>query len=251
MRLKLVLKGPERLMGAQIEKTLEDGSLVVGRSPAAGWMLPDPDKVVSKAHCRIDKDFSGFVLTDTSTNGVHVNDEPVGFGLPRSLADGDVLKLGDAVVLVHIESGVAKTAAGPVPVAAPIASDGPFGLPDDSPAAAPPTDLHAKPAQAPSEKILDDWWRSDAGPDELPMSNPGDIFPQNGQDDILRTTQQKDSLPSHVGDVAFLVNSVAGIDLTALARAVDAAGSVLPKEEWQRFHGRLRDLLAGDGDLRE
>ena len=87
MRLRLVLKGPDRLMGAQTVRTLAEGSIVVGRAPTADWVLPDPNRVVSKAHCRIDKDISGFVLTDTSTNGIHINDEPVRFGLPRQIAE--------------------------------------------------------------------------------------------------------------------------------------------------------------------
>jgi hypothetical protein len=81
------------------------------------------------------------------------------------------------------------------------------------------------------------------------MSNAGDTFPQSGSHDILRSTQQKDSLPVHYGDVTLLLNSLPGIDLVAFARAVDAAGSILPTEEWQRFQGRLRDLLTGDGHL--
>ena len=107
MRLRLVLKGPDRLMGAQTVRTLAEGSIIVGRAPTADWVLPDPNRVVSKAHCRIDKDISGFVLTDTSTNGIHINDEPVRFGLPRQIADGDVIMLGDAIVVAHIDSGKA------------------------------------------------------------------------------------------------------------------------------------------------
>src|SRR6185312_107463 len=80
MKLKLILKGPDRLMGAQIEKTMEHGSLVVGRSPVADWTLPDPERIVSKAHCRIDRDVSGFVLTDTSPSGRDRSGRPVWVG---------------------------------------------------------------------------------------------------------------------------------------------------------------------------
>lgn len=252
MKLKLVLKGPERLMGAQLEKTLENGSLVVGRSPAAGWVLPDPEKIVSKAHCRIDTDFNGFVLTDTSTNGVHVNDEPVGFGPPRLLSDGDVLRLGDAVVVVRIESAAPSQPVMPPEPA--IGIDGPFGTPEpapppsvsvpDSPSSAP------VPAGAQGAAILDDWWKPDAPLGSVPESNPVDISPQETQDAILHTTTPKESLPSEGGDVAFLVDSLADIDLPALARAVDAASTVLPEDERRRFHERLRDLLKGDGGER-
>lgn len=253
MKLKLVLKGPDRLMGAQLEKTLEQGSLVVGRSPTADWTLPDPERVISKTHCRIDRDFSGFVVTDTSTNGVHVNEEPVGFGLPRLLANGDVLRLGDAVVLVRIDD----TAASPPPAgtrqtpAAAIAKplpDGPFGMASspqpkaESPMAPPPP---ADTATAAVERILDDWWASDE-----PLGSPidpksVDISPKQSAAAIPVTTSPEEPLPSPCGDVAKLVDSLAGIELTAFAQAVDEAAADLPEGERRKFQGRLRDLLSG------
>ncbi|MGO4835846.1 type VI secretion system-associated FHA domain protein [Rhizobiaceae sp. 2RAB30] len=254
MKLKLILKGPDRLMGAQLEKTLEQGSLVIGRSPTADWTLPDPERVVSKTHCRIDRDFSGFVVTDTSTNGVHVNEEPVGFGLPRLLGNGDVLRLGDAVVLVRVDDTAAATppptGTRPVP-APPIAKplpDGPFGTaaPQASPAESPTAPpLPADPAAAAVERILDDWW----APDE-PLGSPVepksvDISPKQSAGAIPITTSPEEPLPSPSGDVAKLVDSLAGIELTAFARAVDEAAAELPEGERRKFQGRLRDLLTG------
>lgn len=254
MKLKLILKGPDRLMGAQLEKTLEQGSMVVGRSPTADWTLPDPERVVSKTHCRIDRDFSGFVVTDTSTNGVHVNEEPVGFGLPRLLANGDVLRLGDAVVLVRIDDAVASP---PAPVgirqatAAPVAKplpDGPFGIAAQP---APPIEsatTQAAPADSATaavERILDDWWPADEPLGSPAKPNSVDISAKQPAAAIPVTTSAEDPLPSPSGDVAKLVDSLAGIELTALARAVDEAAAVLPEEERRKFQGRLRDLLAG------
>lgn len=263
MRLKLVLRGPERLMGARLEKTLENGSLVVGRSPAAGWVLPDPDKVISKAHCRIDTDFSGFVLTDTSTNGVTVNDEALGFGLPRLLADGDTVKLGDAIVAVRIEADpVAVPAPTPQPsrVGIPgLASDGPFGSPEPKPEPKSwPTDSPGIPAASapqtasngPGAAILDDWWKADAPQNRSAEPISVDISDPRDGEEFPRTTIAKDPLPLDSGDVAFLVESLADIDVVTLARAVDAAGLVLADDERGRFHDRLRDLLAPDEGLR-
>lgn len=261
MRLKLVLRGPERLMGAQLEKTLENGSLVVGRSPAAGWVLPDPEKVISKAHCRIDTDFSGFVLTDTSTNGVTVNGQTLGFGLPRLLADGDTLKLGDAVVAVRIEADPAPTAA-PTPSAASapqppralaaLAGDGPFGDPEPEPidSSSPATPAPPAASDLPGEAVLDDWWKADTPQGEIAEPISVDISHPRDDTEFPRTTIAKDSLPLNGGDAAFLVESLADIDVVTLARAVDAAGLVLTEDERRRFHDRLRDLLAPDEGLR-
>jgi type VI secretion system protein ImpI len=214
---------------------------------------------VSKTHCRIDKDFSGFVLTDTSTNGVYINEEPVGFGLPRLLQNGDVLKLGDAVVLARIEdgpvSGVADTrqaVPNPAPKIIPaprIIPDGPFGIPEQAalpgespaPAAAP-----TSPVTAAAARILDDWWASEEPFGSLGNPISVDISAKAALAAIPNITSGKEPLPSERGDVAKLADSLAGIDLTVFAGAVDRAARVLSEEERHRFQGRLRDLLVGN-----
>lgn len=247
MKLRLVLKGPDRLMGAQIEKTMESGSIVIGRSPNADWTLPDPEKVVSKTHCRIDRDFSGFMLTDTSTNGVMVNDEPVGFGLPRQLADRDVLQLGDAVIFVRIEEEAPRPAPQQKPVAPAVAAarpmipDGPFTLPEESPGARPVAASPAMPGNRQVEKILDDWWSPAKPPETGP--NSVDISSKEERGGIDDTIMHRDSLPSPDGGVGEFAVSLAGIDLATFAKAVGAAVAVLPESEKYKFHERLRDLL--------
>eukprot|EP01035_Chromulina_nebulosa_P005711 gene5711-7740_t len=114
MKLRLLLRGPGRLLSAIPEKILESGHIVIGRSPEADWMIPDIDRVISKLHCRIDATVRGFLLTDTSTNGIRINDIPVGGGLPSPLSNGDVLMLGDAIISVEI---LAPPAAAPSPLA--------------------------------------------------------------------------------------------------------------------------------------
>jgi type VI secretion system FHA domain protein len=254
MRLKLVLRGPERIMGAQPEKSLEHGSLLIGRSPAADWVLPDPARIVSKNHCRIDRDFNGFTLTDTSTNGVTINGEPVGFGMPRQLGNGDVLLLGDVAILVHLEQ--AAPTISPQPAALPSVTPAPIAFPDDGPFGAPqampgettlPSDSPATLAQAPAQKILDDWWLSQPSPAAQTEMIPVDIFGEEAEDEFLRTTQVQEPLRFGSGDVVSLVETHAGIDLITLARAVDDAASGLGEDQRQTFHERLRDFLAGNG----
>lgn len=251
MKLTLILKGPDRLMGAQIEKSMENGSLVIGRSPTADWTLPDPERVISKAHCRIDRDSGGFVLTDTSTNGIEINNDAVGFGLPRLLSNGDVLKLGDAVVIVRIESSTQA----PLPISTPRQlpsvdrpriADGPFGLPDKAEGAQRP-DFSVTEGRdvggRPTEPILDDWWASTST-----VSNPisVDISAKQAPETIHNTITPQDSLPSRNGSMTKLAASLTGLDLAALAQAVDAAAELLPESERSRFYKRLRDLLDGN-----
>lgn len=261
MKLKLTLKGPDRLMGAQRETAMQGGSLVIGRAPTADWILPDPDRVVSKAHCRIDSDFSGFVLTDTSTNGIWVNEEAVGYGLPRLLADGDVLKLGDAVIVVRVEEAAAQPAATERP-AGPMAQsainaipDGPFGpaeqalIPNDPDFFSSESVFSASPprraAEALPEEIRDDWWTSQE-PFE-PLGNPisVDISAKELKGAIPNTIPVLDPVPLQDGEMVKLAASLVGVDLLDLARAVDMAATALSESERHRFHGRLRDVLAG------
>src|SRR5205809_7749586 len=104
MKLIAVLQGPARLMRNQTLRTLESGSMVIGRAPTSDWIINDPERVISSSHCRIEKELDQFVITDTSTNGVFVNNEAVGFGLSKTLADGAGLRLGVAAIRISIEA---------------------------------------------------------------------------------------------------------------------------------------------------
>ncbi len=77
-------------------RTLETGRLTVGRGADNDWVLADPDRTLSKNHCRIDASEGGFLLTDLSTNGVFLAGapQPVGRGHSVALEDGDVVALG-------------------------------------------------------------------------------------------------------------------------------------------------------------
>jgi predicted component of type VI protein secretion system len=249
MKLKLILKGPDRLMGAQIEKTMEHGSLVVGRSPVADWTLPDPERIVSKTHCRIDRDVSGFVLTDTSTNGVEIDNEVVGFGLPRLLSDGNVVKLGDAVILVRLEADapLQELAQSPRPAAAGTDRDGPFGPAEQAaaPAGAPqPPPMQGAPGQAGSpEPILDDWWAPQESFESSTNPISVDISSNEEQETIRNSIKGQDSLASVSGEATILDLPLTEIESNRLAKAVEAAAANLPDIERQRFYERLRALL--------
>ncbi|MGI9265023.1 MAG: type VI secretion system-associated FHA domain protein, partial [Gammaproteobacteria bacterium] len=69
----------------------------IGRAPDNEWPLPDPRHYLSAHHAIIDYQGGGYYLTDTSTNGVFVNDsdQPVGKGTPLRLYDGDRIAMGD------------------------------------------------------------------------------------------------------------------------------------------------------------
>ena len=48
--------------------------------PDNDWVLPDPERLLSKHHCLIEQRSGAWVLTDTSTNGVYLDNSPVAVG---------------------------------------------------------------------------------------------------------------------------------------------------------------------------
>jgi type VI secretion system protein len=106
MALKLrVISDHYRELGDRRTRVFGINGGSIGRAPDNDWVLPDPRRIVSGHHCEIQHRSGRFVLRDTSTNGVYVNDAdlPVSEGGPRELADGDRLRIGDYEILVSID----------------------------------------------------------------------------------------------------------------------------------------------------
>jgi type VI secretion system FHA domain protein len=91
-------------------QVLESGRLTLGRGPDNDWVLADPERLLSKQHCEIAWTGDAFVLTDTSTNGVFINNAqtPVGRGQTVEVAPGDRLRLGDYELLARIDDDVER-----------------------------------------------------------------------------------------------------------------------------------------------
>src|ERR1044072_7466841 len=80
---------------------LKEESLVIGREPAANLCIPDAS--VPRRHSKIEKNDSGFVLTDLeSLNGTFVNNVPV---KSRLLEHGVGVCIGDSPFLFLIDEG--------------------------------------------------------------------------------------------------------------------------------------------------
>lgn len=90
----LVLKAVEPLGP---ERSIPPGKpFTMGRGPDNDWVIADPDREVSKVHCRIESDGHGFMLVDLSINGVVIDGEtgPMGPGRRHRLAAGHVFSIG-------------------------------------------------------------------------------------------------------------------------------------------------------------
>jgi type VI secretion system protein ImpI/type VI secretion system protein len=244
--------------------------MVIGRSTEADWMIPDPERVISKAHCRIDRTARGFMLTDTSTNGIRINEVPVGRGLPSLLSDGDVLKLGDAIIGVEVlaspqahqpapmesVSGAAAPAeANAEPAEAPTGApsspfaDGPFGFDETLATATTPMAKEAasEPVQAAADgPLLQDWWDPNAasGKPGLPLSADG--APESAMTTPAVPAAEQVSSSLQANEEQTLSRAAGGVDGNTLLQAVETAAQVLSKDEREKFERRLRDILQAE-----
>jgi type VI secretion system FHA domain protein len=105
MPLTLTLAGGS---GGRDTRTLAHGTLSIGRAAGNDWVLPDPERQLSKTHCVIAAVGGRYLLTDLSTNGVFVNGAAE--RVPRNgeieLTDGDEIRLGEYAITVT-ETGAA------------------------------------------------------------------------------------------------------------------------------------------------
>ncbi|MBB4268255.1 FHA domain-containing protein [Roseospira visakhapatnamensis] len=78
--------------------------LTIGRGLDNDWIIKDPRRLLSKHHCRLDASGTAFIVTDTSTNGVFLNDSPtpLGRGNTALVGDGDRVRLGELDVVVQM-----------------------------------------------------------------------------------------------------------------------------------------------------
>lgn len=223
-------------------------------------MIPDPDRVLSKAHCRIDRTERGFMVTDTSTNGVRINDVPVGRGIPGLLSHGDTLLLGDAIIGVEIDMMPAATAdiasatvlGAAIPGAAAIETmpgeafmDGPFGFDDKVPEPAvailPAAEEAAiQPGQGP---LLQDWWDPKAASSKPELTLSTDMVAGSAPLPLDMAGGNQGIVPFSSGEMGTLLQAAGNIDAKTLIRAVEKAMLALSESERQVFDARLRGLL--------
>jgi type VI secretion system protein ImpI/type VI secretion system protein len=81
-----------------------NGGFSIGRGSENDWVLPDPNRHLSKRHCTLSHEGGVWRIADTSTNGTFLNldEAPVGPAGARPLQDGDRLRLGMYELAVHI-----------------------------------------------------------------------------------------------------------------------------------------------------
>ena len=127
MSLLLTLEQGPRSQAVR-QARLDEGEIVIGRSPDADWQIDDPDMFVSRAHCRVSARQDGYFVTDTSSSGLFIDgsDNPLGAGNTTRLQHGMRLRLGDYVLGIEMQGASSQ----PSP-AQPAASRTPVNLGHD------------------------------------------------------------------------------------------------------------------------
>ena len=158
MQLSLtVLRCPDQV--APETRTVSGGEYHVGRGPDVDWVLPDPDRLLSKRHFAVAFRGGAWQIADTSTNGTFLNTEAdaLGRGSARTMKNGDRLRLGAYEIEIGLVDQAAQGASQGSGFGGGFASGGhaassansPFGDPfdgdpfGDDPLAPPPPARHA------------------------------------------------------------------------------------------------------------
>jgi type VI secretion system protein ImpI/type VI secretion system protein len=97
-----VLRCPDDV--APETRVVAGGEFSIGRGPENDWVLPDPERALSKRHCVLAFLSGGWQVADLSTNGTFLNRdrEPIGRGQARDLRSGDRLSFGPYEIEVQI-----------------------------------------------------------------------------------------------------------------------------------------------------
>ncbi|MEQ7921833.1 type VI secretion system-associated FHA domain protein TagH [Xanthomonas sp. WHRI 1810A] len=94
--------------GQCFETTLKSGEMTIGRGLDNDWVLADPARLISSRHCVIKYMNGRYFVTDNSTNGVEL--QVAGIHLRRGnsepLHEGEIIRIGDYEISVHINTDV-------------------------------------------------------------------------------------------------------------------------------------------------
>lgn len=103
-----ILRCPDSVVPEQ--RRIGGGDYVIGRGADANWVLPDPDRMLSKHHCVLEFRGGGWQVRDLSTNGTFINHAqvPVGRDQVKPLENGDRLRMGAYEIELRMEQSGAQ-----------------------------------------------------------------------------------------------------------------------------------------------
>jgi type VI secretion system protein len=183
--------------------------MTIGRGSDNDLVLPDPNRHLSKNHCTIAFDGRAYTITDTSTNGVFLNNNPERLprGVPTPLGEGSVMRLGDYTMTIAAITppGASVPPMAPVQPSAspddglfgdPLGGADPFAAPEPFPRHSPPAQGHGLPAQASGDDDMFGF-ATGASPAAGPViPDDVDLFGDNRPAEPWQGASQPDHAPS-------------------------------------------------------
>jgi len=106
MPLTLKIIAPSQLVPGQVpEYQFDNLGGSIGRKPNNDFILLDPERFISSKHAIIEYNHNKYYITDTSTNGVFINNSktPLGSGNSEELMNGDKISIGDFQLLASLD----------------------------------------------------------------------------------------------------------------------------------------------------
>ncbi len=238
MPLKLTIASFQRLSpGQEPTKILDHGSLTIGRAAQNGWILQDPERILSSSHCAIHFQDGGYYLTDTSTNGTFLNDSEQ--RIPRNqtvrLNDGDHFVMGEYEIEARLIPGGAEhplaeegSITDIVPIPHSVATPSGHGLLDLKQPAGPPA-KGAVVTEPPPDQLTPE--RASFEPPELiPGTPPTPPEPTSGPP-VPESIPGK-ILPPVPPQVSAETSIPAIPDLIPASAAAEVAGAIIPEDWW-------------------
>ena len=109
MALQLrIVSEHRRSLGDRSSVVFDGAGGRIGRSADNDWVLPDPQRYVSAHHARIHYHAGRYILEDTSTNGVYINDAQQPAASAHVLQNGDLIRFGEYELVAMLESASAE-----------------------------------------------------------------------------------------------------------------------------------------------
>lgn len=109
MKLKLSLTSIDNNTSDELSSiTLDKTTATLGRQVDNVLVLKDAQRFISAHHAKIDYRSPDYYLTDTSTNGVYINQSitPLGKGNSIKLSEGDQIHIGDYTISVTFKDEI-------------------------------------------------------------------------------------------------------------------------------------------------
>lgn len=93
-----------------ISTTLRGSGGTIGRLDQNALVLPDPDRVISRTHARVEFRAGSYFITALGQNPIDLNGRPLGAGETAQLSSGDKLTIGDYCVVADVQLEEAESA---------------------------------------------------------------------------------------------------------------------------------------------